>query len=417
MKVLSIGEKIKRARVYSGYTLKEVCGDKISVSKLSCIENDKVIPEDWVLEYIASKLKLDIEYLNENIEKQIKKNIKKILENSNPKEYEKQLRYNLLIADKYGYYSLAINMMHLIFQYFLKQNNMQEVQKLIGNYYDLCNKCNTKYAKYIYYMDLGNYFYKNREFHQSANYYKNIRIHFLYEDDNKLAAYSLYSESKCYVKIKKYEEAYNVSKKLINLTSYVNDLIDKAKMYKLLAILSLKMNDGKFSEYEKKSYKFYEKDKAHCAKAILDFACTMFSVGDKEQAIEYIKKAINMYPHENKSDLVNFKLLCAEELIKNKILNDTMDLIDDALNCAIKLNNIKFIERSYYLKAILLRNEGKLESAEMYMSLALDTLAKFGNKKQLRDMYMAMGELYYEIGSLNESIKFFTLAISLKKKL
>lgn len=261
MEVLSIGEKIKRARIYNGYTLKEVCGDKISVSKLSCIENNKVIPESWVLEYIASKLNLDIEYLNENIEKQIKKNIKSILEDSDLKEYAKKLKYNLSIAEKYGYYSLAVSVTHLIFQYFLKQNNMQEVQNLIGTYYDICNKCNNKYAKYVYYMDLGNYFYKNGEFYQSSNYFKNIRKFSLYGNDDKFAAYSIYHEAKCYLKMQKYEEAYKVASNLINLINSINNTIDKAKMYRLLAILSLKMNDEKFLEYEKKHINFMEKKK------------------------------------------------------------------------------------------------------------------------------------------------------------
>lgn len=143
----------------------------------------------------------------------------------------------------------------------------------------------------------------------------------------------------------------------------------------------------------------------------------MFSIGDTEKALEYIKKAIDMYPNDNKNNLVKFTLLCAEELIQNYILEDAMDLIDNALNCAIKLDNIRFIERSYYLKAMLLKQKGSLASAEMYMNLALDSLTKFGNKKQLCDRYMNMGELYHEIGSLKESLKYFTLAISLQKKL
>ncbi|SHH93152.1 hypothetical protein [Clostridium intestinale] len=42
MEILSTGEKIKRARIYKGITLKELCGDKISISKMSCIENEKI---------------------------------------------------------------------------------------------------------------------------------------------------------------------------------------------------------------------------------------------------------------------------------------------------------------------------------------------------------------------------------------
>ena len=42
MEILSTGEKIKRSRIYKGITLKELCGDKISISKMSCIENGKI---------------------------------------------------------------------------------------------------------------------------------------------------------------------------------------------------------------------------------------------------------------------------------------------------------------------------------------------------------------------------------------
>ena len=48
MEILSTGEKIKRARVYKGITLKELCGDKISISKMSCIENGKVKLDTWL---------------------------------------------------------------------------------------------------------------------------------------------------------------------------------------------------------------------------------------------------------------------------------------------------------------------------------------------------------------------------------
>ena len=41
MEILSTGEKIKRARIYKGITLKELCGEEISISKMSCIENGR----------------------------------------------------------------------------------------------------------------------------------------------------------------------------------------------------------------------------------------------------------------------------------------------------------------------------------------------------------------------------------------
>ena len=60
MEILSTGDKIKRARVYKGITLKELCGDRISISKMSCIENGKVKADNDIIKYIADKM--DIEY-------------------------------------------------------------------------------------------------------------------------------------------------------------------------------------------------------------------------------------------------------------------------------------------------------------------------------------------------------------------
>ncbi|WP_278336824.1 hypothetical protein [Clostridium botulinum] len=38
-------------------------------------------------------------------------------------------------------------------------------------------------------------------------------------------------------------------------------------------------------------------------------------------------------------------------------------------------------------------------------------------KKEIYDRYMIMGEMYYKIGSVKESLKYFTLAMALQKKL
>ena len=53
MEILSTGQKIKRARIYKGITLKELCKDKISISKMSCIENGKVKADSETIKYIS----------------------------------------------------------------------------------------------------------------------------------------------------------------------------------------------------------------------------------------------------------------------------------------------------------------------------------------------------------------------------
>ena len=82
---------------------------------MSCIENDKIPPEDWIIEYISSKLNLDIDYLKCDVKTQIENNIKQIENNKESAEYESRLNYNLAFALKYKYYNIAFYIMHLLF--------------------------------------------------------------------------------------------------------------------------------------------------------------------------------------------------------------------------------------------------------------------------------------------------------------
>lgn len=88
MEVLATGEKIKRARVYKGLTLKEMCGEGLSISKLSCIENNKIKAEPEVLQYISKKLDIDYAYLIESTKTQLERNLKTLKNRKSVEDYE-----------------------------------------------------------------------------------------------------------------------------------------------------------------------------------------------------------------------------------------------------------------------------------------------------------------------------------------
>lgn len=419
MEVLSIGEKIKRARIYKGFTLKDVCGDDISVSKLSCIENGKIMPEDWVLESISKKLSLDSDYLKQGIDEQINKNINSILGSHISNDLIKELKYNLEVAEKHRYYDLAFYIMHLIFDHLVTHDNLKSAQELIGRYYDLRNNSSEKAQKLLYYIDVARFFYRNNEYVQAANYFNDIRNRVTRSSskDYAVLAESIYGEAVCNLKLENYTKAYEISKNLNELFKYVKDKIKKAKMYHMLAVLALRMDNGKFEYYEEKSYEMYEDKNDYKAEAIFNYGSTMFQVDMKKKAIEYIEKALEIYPDRNMDKLVNFMLLCNEELVNNGAIIEAEAINENALNYAINLNSIKFIEKAYYLKAKILRQQNTLMSAEVYMNLSLDALSKFGTKRQLYERYMEMGKMYYDMNSASDALKYFTLAVVLQKKL
>ena len=59
---MTLGEKIRSARIERGMTQKELVGDQITRNMLSRIENDSAMPSMRTLEYIAARLDLPAGY-------------------------------------------------------------------------------------------------------------------------------------------------------------------------------------------------------------------------------------------------------------------------------------------------------------------------------------------------------------------
>ncbi|WP_125154718.1 helix-turn-helix domain-containing protein [Clostridium rectalis] len=416
MEILSTGEKIRRARIYKGYTLKYICGDKISVSKMSCIENNKVIPEDWILELVAEKLDLDVNYLKDDVKSQIKKNIG-IIKSNKKSDYEQQLEYNLSYAEEYKYYKEAFSIMHMIFSFNIDSGNCEKLQVLIPKYYDLCLKSKSDDNQMTYYMDIARYLYNSQEFVQAAGYYNTIRTEAIKKDKNNILAKATFNECACYLMLEDYEKAYKVCKVLDNYIEYFQDDIKKADAYHMMAVLAIRGNIVEFSKFEKKSYDLYGDNDIHKSKAIFNYATAMFTVKMKEKGIEYINKALKCHPREKQNKIVSFMLMCVEELLKNNIIDEAEKVNDEVINYAINLDNMIYIEKAYHYKALLLGKKDELVSEEMYMNLSLDALLKFGSKKDIYKRYMEMGTMYYKMNNTSEAIKYFNLAINLHKKI
>lgn len=417
MEILSTGEKIKRARIYKGYTLKDICGDKLSVSKLSCIENDKIEAEDWVLDIISKKLNLDKDYLKQGIREQVTQAISFLENEKNSVDLEQNILYNLNFAEKYEYFDLCIKLIHMMFNHYLNLREYHKLQALTSRYYDYCQMSHEDENYLIYNMDMARFLYTTREFSQAATYYNNIKK--LAKEKNKfnILARATYNEAACFIMLENHERAYEVAIRLEELVDYLEGDISKAEVYQMLAILSLSMEKGKFEEYEQKSYKLYGHNVEYKALAIYNYASTLFDVNLKDKALSYINNSLSLYPKDNIEKLVRFMLLAVDELFDNNILEEAQTICDEALNHAISLNDAQFIEKAYYLKSRILQRQNNSISAEMYMNLSLDALLKFGSKQDIYKRYMEMGYMYYKLSQVTESIKYFNLALSVEKKM
>lgn len=417
MEILSVGEKIRRIRIYKGLTLKDVCINKISISKMSCIENDKIKPDDLILKFIADKFNLDIEYLKQSIRKQIENNIRIMENNENIFNYEEELKYNFKFAEKYMYNDLCLRLLHLLFNYFLKQSKINSARVLIPEYYGYIQNYSNEKNTAMYYMDIGKYLFKDKEYVQSFNYYNNVVNISKKICDNSILVEALYSKIRCLLIVKKYKDAYSMVGELIKFVDYEIEDIKKAKICHLIAVIFLRERMEKFQNFMDRADSLYGVNSIAKANAMIDYAEVMFDIKMKDRALEYLNNALDIYHSNDKMGRAKFVLNIVDKLIKNNMLNRAETLCNSVLNESIKINNIVFIERSYYYKSLIFEKKGDSVSAETYMNFSLDALLKFSDKKMIYKRYMEMGNMYYKMKNTFESIKYFNCAVKLSKKL
>jgi len=422
MEILATGEKIKRARIYKGLTLKDICGDKLSISKLSCIENDKIKAEPEILQYISKKLDIDYDYLTESTKTQLERNLKMLKSKKSIEGYEDALKYNLDFSLKNNYYDLAFEFIHILFSYYLEGREVNKILDITSTYYHICYKSGENEHYFLYYCDMGKYLFSYKEYDQAIIYYnmaKNILENNNYKDDIRLAEV-LYFEILCYVFMKKFNCIDKLTFQLETLVGQIEDNEFAGKIYHLLAGVFIFINEDKFMEYEKKTYELYNDNPEKMGKAKLDFAFSMLHMNLRDKAIEYIREGLELCSRCDEAIRVNYIIGTIGALMEYD-LYDLYDLAeelcDEALNYAIQSGNVKYIDRAYYYKAIFLEKRAKYEDAEMYMNLSLDALFKYGGKSEKVNKYMDIANMYYKLGAVKDALKYLTLAMKFEDPL
>ena len=396
MDFLSTGEKIKRARIYKGLTLKQLCEDDISISRMSCIENGKVKADKWVLELVAKRLDLDLEYLlcdditqlNNSIDKYIQK---KVLTESEADEIKEYLEYSL----SKEYEDISAKLMHILF---INYTNIREFKKAK----DLLN-------------ELALYFTVRKNFADAITYY-NMLLDFLLKDgiekNNELYIKNATALAICNYRVGHIEKSREIIKDIFSIHGI--DLNSKClgEAQGILSILALL--EGNSEEFER-NYTYY-KEKIDCNsynwKRINSLIIDAFlKCGKYEEAQKLTEESIEQVNKEDKIGYIELLLFIINVYNANGCIESVKEYCELSLELAINKNNMFFIERSYYFKAELSKNERNDMQWEMYMNLATDLLLKFGTYEEKRERYLEMADLYHYLDDTNEALKYLSFAI------
>ena len=415
MEILSTGEKIKRARIYKRITLKELCGEEISISKMSCIENGKIKADDECLKYISDKLQIDYSYLVQDVYEQIKDNIKSVKKSKHSLEkIESIIKYNLDYSFRYNFNDLALELIHILFKLYIKDNKIEKLQLLISKYFDLYQHATNNEQIIIYYNDMAEFFVKTKEYHEAISYYS--RIIQIYEKDqikfDDKYIYACFYERICYKNINLIEESYKCLKKIIDKEALFKNDNDKGDYYHEFAIVNILLYIGEADKYLNIALDYKKDDMKELAKFKAENGDIYFKVHKDE-----LEDAAKIYPREDVRGCGEFLIKCIDILYKNNKYDEAFSYISEALNLAIDIDDERLIEKAYYFKGMIHQKLNDYIQAEMYMNLATDFLLRFANNEEKYKRYNEMAELYYNLNELKESIKYFTLAIQIEKKL
>ncbi|WP_455506845.1 helix-turn-helix domain-containing protein [Clostridium sp.] len=420
MEILSTGEKIKRARIYKRITLKELCGEEISISKMSCIENGKIKADDECLKYISDKLQIDYSYLVQDVYEQIKDNIKSVKKSKHSLEkIESIIKYNLDYSFRYNFNDLALELIHILFKLYIKDNKIEKLQLLISKYFDLYQHATNNEQIIIYYSDMAEFFVKTKEYHEAISYYS--RIIQIYEKDqikfDDKYIYACFYEGICYKNINLIEESYKCLKKIIDKEALFKNDNDKGDYYHEFAIVNILLYIGEADKYLNIALDYKKDDMKVLAKFKAENGDIYFKVHKDDKALIELEDAAKIYPREDVRGCGEFLIKCIDILYKNNKYDEAFSYISEALNLAIDIDDERLIEKAYYFKGMIHQKLNDYIQAEMYMNLATDFLLRFANNEEKYKRYNEMAELYYNLNELKESIKYFTLAIQIEKKL
>ncbi len=414
MEILSTGEKIKRERIYKSLTLKDLCSNKVSVSKMSCIENGKIKVEPDLLQYISEKLDINYDYLKQDIPDQIRYYINNINKYFDKNNYESQLKYLLQYAEEHKSYDNSFKIYHLMFEHYMENKDYDSIENILFSYFKNCLENNNSENDLIFSLDFASYYTEIHEYDEANKRLFNCKE--LFKNDNLKKVYYekylkiLIKQINNYIKNENEEAILQFKDELLDISNIKNNkwLRDVNYFLSIIDLIEYKDIDNNRKECLED---YYKSDSEFARITKENFAEILFKHGKISVANEILNSLIVSLNKDERENYVNHVLKYIYLKLKYNCNENLSAFCDEILNIAIEINNIEYIEKAYFYKSLILEQEGNIFLAEMYLNLSLDALQKFGTERQLVERYIKIGELYNKMNNMQESLKYFNLAL------
>lgn len=376
MKKLTLGQKIKQARLDKGMTQQNVVGNFITRNMLSKIENDVANPSIRTIEYLSTKLDKPISYFLEdlvNLSEDSKSDAELAFEHSSymikNKEIEKCISYLENMLSKSTFNSSDIYYGRLLYNIgscYNDKSQFSKAERHLKKSIDILERNSDFYYLAKSYYALGKISFFKKDYPLAEELLKKA-VGFL----KKSYVQDIMAEVKLH---------YNLSLCLVNQENYPEAL--KTILYSL--------------EVSRENHYLYYNGYFHMlAGNILN------KINNVTKAISHVEKAITFFDlYEN----FELKATCQKNLgyysYKKQLYCEAKKHYFEALSYFEENNNISKINSIKVDILMVLTKERKYPEALEY---AKDVNKDYLNIKEISELYNSIGKAYLALENINEA--------------
>ncbi|HBG37975.1 MAG TPA: hypothetical protein DDW58_01850 [Clostridiaceae bacterium] len=423
-----VGRRIKQKRRQMGLTLKELAGNRVTAAQISAIENGKCNPSPKLLEYIAERLQVNIDYFTLTEEERCIKNFENFKKAAEELVKANKIDEAVEILNKSNAYSSCLTDEQKGYYFYINGESLY-IKKQYSAAFDFYVKSLTYYLKTTEnhmisdtYIKVGNCLFNSCEHLAALGYYISGYQYANDIEDFDAMARSLYNISLCYLTDEKYKLAEEKAEECLNLIN-TNSWEGSKRFLSGLEMISGAINHKKneinegYGKFKKAFLRYKEcDDKSGMGRAMNNIALCLWNMNKLEDADRAFKEALKFKESCNDRTLadtyINYSEFLKEQVDINKAFDNILNAEEKMLQMNDKEGTLKiFIEKFKYTCEM-----GDFDKAEVYGFIALDYSQKLGNKKAEAEIYIKLSEMYKEAGDFELSVEYALKARELATK-
>lgn len=418
MKIFSLGEKIRNRRKELNMTLKDLAGDRVTAGQLSFVELGKSNPSPELLEYIASRLNVSVDYLLESEASQARRICEYNIKLAQAYIYDRNYEDAKCLLDECDKTAVHYDLRDMLGRIELNRGsialNKNEYEEAAGHflhsnrYFIEYNDVSGVIESYIM---LGETACKAGVYDLSLSYYKQAET--LNNDsgqyDEQRRTKICFCICLCYIKLGRMDEAGHY---LNQVEEYLRAINDKQQYAHNLMAVSLEYKSA--NDYERALH--YADMAVNLFKEIQDQECktimemnmgVMYSdKGDVDKSDFYLKNCEKLLRNWDSRNLACIYLNLARNEIKRKRYDSALKLIEKGLNFAEDAEDMDCQIKYYSCLYEIYLNKKEPDKCEQALKSKMSLVERYGSAKDLIGCYIEMGEYCRSIGNNDRSAEY-----------